>query len=101
MLAGAQAPERLKLTITNAQLASEPLDLSTVTAVSLQVTRPSGVVVTWSTTIDTQTSTSLVVLHTFAAPDVPTAGEYGILILLTVPTGVRRAGPSSLQVTAA
>jgi hypothetical protein len=95
MLTGAQAPERLLVTITNAELASEPLDLSTVTAVTLRVTTPRGER-TWTTTIETQTATLLELEHLWDALDVEEPGIYRVYVDMAVPGGVRRAGPSSL-----
>lgn len=100
VLAGAQAPEVLRLNVENAEAASEPLDLTTVSAVSLSVTQPDGRRVTWAAEIESATEDLLVLEHEFAAVDVEQPGNYAIVILLTVPGGVRRAGPTSLPVVA-
>lgn len=94
---GALAPERVVVTIDNAELASSPLDLSTVTAVALDVRAPSQRFV-WALTITSQTSTRIVGYHDFAEGDVGEAGNYKIMAQMTVPGGVRRAGPSVLEV---
>ncbi len=96
--AGAQAPEQIELSVTNAELADEPLDLTTVSAVSLSVLRPDGQRVTWSVTTAEQTATLLRVVHVFDALDVELPGTYRIMVMMTVVTGVRRAGPTSLAV---
>ncbi len=94
---GALAPERVEVTIANADLASAPLDLSTVTAVNLDVRTPSQRF-TWALTITAQSSTQIVGYHEFAAGDVGGAGDYKVIANLTVPGGVRRAGPTVLKV---
>ena len=63
VLRGAKSPEAYELTIRQAQ---SGLDLSTVSAVSLQVRRKAGTV-TWTTVLSAQSSTSLKATHTFAA----------------------------------
>lgn len=97
--AGAQAPERLRLLIDNADLAAEPLDLSTVTAVALEIVRPDGARYSWATEIVEQTAEALLVEHAFEADDVFLPGTYRVNITLTVSAGVRRAGPTVLVVT--
>lgn len=101
VLAGAQAPEALRVTVSNAGAASDPLDLTTVTAAELSVQRPDGQRVTWEATIASASATELVLEHVFDAIDVDARGQYRITIALTVPGGVRRAGPTVLQVVPA
>ena len=56
---GALAPERVEVTIDNADLASDPLDLSTVTAVTLEVRAPAQAF-SWELTITSQDSDAIV-----------------------------------------
>jgi hypothetical protein len=85
--------------VTNAELETEPLDLLTVTAAAFEVTRQDGTRQTWAVDIAEQTEILLVLDHEFAITDVDQAGRYSIAIVLTVPAGIRRAGPTVLQVT--
>jgi hypothetical protein len=94
---GALAPERVEVTIDNADLASDPLDLSTVTAAVLDVRTPSRAFA-WPLTITTQTTDAIVGYYEFVAGDVGAAGDYKITVLLTVSGGTRRAGPTVLKV---
>jgi hypothetical protein len=94
---GALAPERVEVTITNAALASAPLDLSTVTAVNLAVRSPVQSF-TWALTVTSQSTTEIVGHYAFGEGDVGAAGDYDVTVLLTVPGGVRRAGPTVLRV---
>jgi hypothetical protein len=88
----------LRISVSNAELAPEPLDLTIVTAAAFAVTTPRGDRVVWAAEITEQTATLLILEHAFAINDVNAAGRYQINIQLTVPDGVRRAGPTSLQV---
>lgn len=100
--AGAQAPERLRLEVTNPPLAAEPLDLNTVSAVRLAVVTPDGRSLDWDSTHALETIESvltLVVVHEFAFVDIEQPGPYKLELLLTVPSGIRRAGPTVLQAT--
>ena len=97
--AGAQAPERLRITVQNAALEPSPLDLTLVTAVTIDVTRPDGRHETWLTTITGQDAASLVVEHIFAVNDVFASGTYHLDLNMSIPAGIRRAGPTVLQVT--
>lgn len=97
--AGAQAPERLRVTIENAALEPNPLDLTTVTACAITATRPDGRRETWSTLITTQVADQLIVERVWLLNDVFLAGRYHLDINLTIPGGVRRAGPTVLDVT--
>lgn len=96
--AGAQAPERLRIEITNAELAPEPLDLSTVTGVTLLVITPRGDRRAWAATIESQSSAQINALHVFDLNDVYAGGSYQIDVQLATPAGIRRAGPTALQV---
>jgi hypothetical protein len=74
------------------------LNLSTVTAASLTVRRPSGSSdVIWAVTISEQTFQSLKLTHLFVAGDMPNVGFYVVVATLTFPTGPRRMLPRTLQ----
>lgn len=94
---GALSPERVEVTIDNAALASTPLDLSTVTAVDLDVRTPVQRF-TWPLVVTSQSATQIVGTYDFQEGDLGAAGDYKIMALLTVPSGVRRAGPTVLKV---
>lgn len=96
--AGAQAPERLTLRVEDAAGDPDPLDLSTVTSVTLSVRHPNGKNVAWPVTILEQDATHILVEHEYALTDVWDPGSYELSIKLAVPSGVRRAGPSVLTV---
>jgi hypothetical protein len=98
ILAGARAPEYLRLRVENAEAASSPLDLTSVTAVTLEVTTSQGDRVQWDAEIETQTAELLVIKHVFDPQDVEFPGTYRIVITMAVPEGTRRAGPTSLLV---
>lgn len=87
------------MSIANAAADPEPLDLSTVTAVTVRVTRPVyPQPAVWVAIILTQTSTLIELEKVFELADVEAFGAYRIEFLLTVPGGVRRAGPVTLNV---
>lgn len=91
---GAQAPEALSVEVTSDDIVD--LDLTSVTAVSLAVNKPGmewNDETSWPVAIDTQTTTVLSVHHDFAVADVDTLGAYRVMIVMSVPTGIRRAGP--------
>lgn len=100
---GARAPEALRLTIRNSEDDTEPLNLSTVTgAVPITATPSTGSSKTWNAAIESQSASVLVVVYTWAAngSDIPKAGvRYELMVDMTTPGGVRRAGPMFLQVT--
>ncbi len=96
--AGAQSPERLRIVVTNAALAAEPLDLSLVQSAELEIVTPRGDRVSWACEITNQTADSLTLEHAFLLNDVQLAGSYQIDVRLNLTAGVRRAGPTALQV---
>jgi hypothetical protein len=89
------------VSITNADLASEPLDLTTVSAATLHVQLPNGEHREWSVTIETQDEDLLELEHVWAADglDVEEPGPYRVYVDLTIPGGTGRAGPTSLTAT--
>jgi hypothetical protein len=99
LLAGAQAPERYEVTITNPVGDPSPLDFTTVSAVRLLVRTPRAADVVWPVTVVSQTTSTLVVRHLFELQDVGLPGAYQVLAELTVPDGIRRAGPAVLSVS--
>lgn len=96
--ARAQAPERVRFLVQNPEAASEPLDLSGVLSVSLEVTEPNGQRVVWSSTVLSQNADELIVEHVFSINDVFEPGTYRIDVSMVVSGGVRRAGPTALLV---
>jgi predicted RNA-binding protein with PUA domain len=52
----------------------------------------------WDATIESQTADQINALHVFGVNDVYAGGSYQIDVQLTVPAGIRRAGPTALQV---
>jgi hypothetical protein len=96
--AGAQAPECVEFTIANPALASQPLDLTSVTAAMVRVLRPDGQHTTWAVDITAQSADALTLRHTFSLDDVYKAGCYQISVEMAVPAGVRRAGPTVIEV---
>jgi hypothetical protein len=97
--AGAVAPEKIVIEVANAENDLDPLDLSTITAAAMTVTRPDGQIVLWLCTITASSATALTVEHPFDAGDVASPGQYSVVLLL-IPgvEAVRRAGPSAFQV---
>lgn len=91
---GITTPQTSDLEVTSATH-----DLSTVTAVSWQVTKPGGEVATWAASIISATATSLVSRHVHAAGDVPTKGKYTVRAMLTFPGGDVPAVPTVADVT--
>lgn len=100
ILVNPQAPERLRIRISNPAAASEPLDLTTVTAVVMKVRHTMSGEQTWAADILSQEANLLLLEHVWALGEVSYAGSYRIDLELTVPAGVRRAGPLYLPVTA-
>lgn len=76
-------------------------DLTTVSAVSWEVARPGGEVVTLAASIvGVATSTQLVARRLHASTDLPRAGKYTVRALLTTPGGIVRSEPQVLVVLA-
>lgn len=97
--ARARAPEKLAITVN---AGSSGLDLTTVTQVDFEVTNTASKrQVTWRSTIQGgATSSQLVAKHTWDANGDETAAAVTLRIfaLLTVPGGIRRAGPFTLNI---
>ena len=94
MFMGIASPLESTLTIE-----SSTIDLTTVTAVSWEVTLPGGDVTTWPATLGAATPTSLVTHHMHAPGDVPRRGAYRLRALLSTAAGVVPSAPVSTTVT--
>jgi hypothetical protein len=97
VLRGARSPRALRLTITPG---NTDADLSTATAVTLDVRNDAGVSQTWDTTIDEAASRSLSCHHVFDAEglEVATPGRLSIVATITTTAGQYDAGPFTLNV---
>jgi hypothetical protein len=96
VIAGAVAPERLTVKITRGL---SDVDMTTVSECELHVTDQSGGPVrTWTTEVESQTATRLVVFHEYEEDDVPSATQLSIRAYLTVPGGTRRTAKFILKV---
>jgi hypothetical protein len=71
---------------------SSGLDLSTVTVVVIKAQRPDGTILSWSTALTDQTTTTLTATHTLAAgtSEISEAGTWRFYALMTVPGGYLR-----------
>lgn len=85
---GAVAPESFEIVISKG---ASSLDLSTVSAASLAVSRPDRTETTWTAALSEQSATSLKLTHTFGSGETDQAGDYYIVPRLTVPGGTHRA----------
>lgn len=97
--AGAAAPEGLRVVVRRGQTT---VDLSTVTAATLALRDALGNAATWSATIVEQSAERLVLEHVFDVfgRETMRVGRYRAFAMLTVPAGVRRAGPFTVSVVA-
>lgn len=93
LFVGIAAPMAFDLTVT-----SSTLVMTTVTAVSLQVTQPGGTIATWTATIVSASATSMVCQHIHASGDVPRVGNYTVRAMLTTAAGVVPSKPVSTPV---
>lgn len=91
----AVAPEAAVLAITPG---TSGVDLSTVTAGSFKVLKPTGVEATWTGTRSNQTATTLTLTYTLTSSDVATPGRYVVYASLTIPSGTVRTKPQVLIV---
>jgi hypothetical protein len=99
ILRGAKSPEACRFALTPGAL---DLDMTDVSAVSLEVRQCDGVVQSWVTTIDAGATAALVtVAHTFDAAGLETdhVGRYAIVATATTPDGPVRFGPFYLVVS--
>jgi len=92
---GAVAPESLRVNIT---AGTSGVDLSTVTAATIELRKPGGAAVTWTTILSNQTSSTLTATRAFVAGDVDAAGAWRFLVRLTVPGGSVRTAPARFDV---
>lgn len=81
---GAVPPEALKVTIKQGE---SGLDLTTASAVSLFVRKPSGAEQTWTCAIQSSTTSVLVVTAVYSGGYLDEVGEYRAKPVLTVPGG--------------
>ena len=68
------------------------LDLSTVTAATIEIRKPDGTTVSWAATRSNQTTSTLTLTHNLAAgtSEIDQAGEWHFYAELTVAGGFRR-----------
>lgn len=93
---GAIAPEKLEGEVTGLGVAEGDLDLSTVTLVELKINKPGMGTLeedTWDADIDAASEFSLLFSHEFDVADLDRVGTYRIMVMMTAPDGVHRAGP--------
>ncbi len=69
------------------------LDLTTVTAVTFEVTKPGGTEVSWTAAITSAAVDLLICEHAYDPGDVSVQGSYRVMVHMTVPAGTERAGP--------
>jgi len=80
----AVAPEALKVTI---RTSASGLDLTTVTAVTLNVRKPSGTESTWTGAIQSATAATLIVSFVYLPGHLDEVGDYRTKPVLAVPGG--------------
>jgi hypothetical protein len=95
--AGAADPEALLIDVSSSDTVP---DLTVVTEASVSVRKPDGTTDTWDATISNQTTSSLRVTHVYAddGTDIADVGSYGLVVVLTTPSGPRRCEPIALPV---
>ncbi len=86
VIAGAKSPEALRVTIGPG---SSGLDLSTVSSVSLTV-EGDGKTREWTTAIESQSASELIVAHTFEKRDVPDPVTLKVRPILTLNDSTER-----------
>lgn len=95
----AYAPESLVLIVTNG---SSGVDMTTVSAVSMSVQKPDGSTTTWTASISGATTSQLTATHNMPASpgpsDVTLVGEYSVVVVCTLPSGIIRSTPLLLVV---
>lgn len=92
---GAVAPEGFAVTCGQGET---EIDLTTATAATMRVKKPSGTTATWTAALSGATVTSVVATHVYAAGDLDEKGRYAIAVHLTVPGGTIRTEPKTLLV---
>lgn len=88
VLSGAVAPEAVQGVVV---AGISGVDLTTATAAQISVQLPDGTEAFWSASIQSATTTTIVLLHTFSAPETVQLGLYPAVAHVTVPGGVVRA----------
>lgn len=97
-LVGPKAPEALKVTL----LAGDSgIDMTTVTAVSLDVVRPDGATATWTTVLSGATTLQVIATHVFDAGGLEASlpGSYLIKPQITAAGQARRGFPFKVALT--
>lgn len=92
---GAVAPEGFAITCDQGET---QIDLTTVTAATMRVKKPSGATVTWTAALSGASVKSVIVTHVFAAGDLDEKGRYSVVAHLSVPSGTIRSEPKTLLV---
>jgi len=92
---GAIGPEKFTVRVRNRSGESSPLDFITATAVEFRVL---GSPTVWGASITAASSSELSATHVWAAGEIPAAGLVRLMLHITTPGGLRRAGPISLEV---
>lgn len=90
---GAVAPEKLEMEVPSDGV----LDMSTVSAVELQVLKPGGNTpdeeFTWTASITAAAPDVLTLEHPFIVSDIDRVGPYRVVVVLTTPGGPERTEP--------
>jgi len=94
---GALAPKSYSIL---AQAGDSGVDMTTVTAATIEVQLPDGSRPSWPALLSNASVASVLVTHAFAAGDLPIRGFYAVLARLTVPFGsnVLETDPERLAV---
>jgi len=81
----ATAPQGASVRLT--RRTGSTFDFSTVTDVAFEVSKPDKSIVTWDASIESQSTTELIIRHVFQTGDLPIAGLYILVPKLTVAGG--------------
>jgi hypothetical protein len=87
--------------VVNVTSGTSGLDMSTITAATIQVQKADGTLVTWTGSRTNQTSSTLTVSYTFQVGDINVAGTWALFVLVTVPSGQLRTSTLPLVVKGA
>lgn len=102
ILRGLLSPHALELVISNDADDADPLDLTTVTDASIEVTdERTGATATWTPSIEagaTADQLTLVFIFHATTSEIPTPTVKCLVVELTTPDGVRVAGPARLYI---
>ena len=92
---GALAPEALSLTLTAAQLGTDP---STVTAATFAVVYGDGTKSSWAADIVSQDAEQITISHPYVDGDLPQVDRVRVMPTFAVPDGFIKSTPISLIV---